>query len=411
MIKLLLKMKISAALARRLVINSQLLDGRQRLPKGKERVSLTYEKLGYVQIDTISVINRAHHHTLWTRLPHYQPEMLHQLHAKDRKVFEYWGHAASYLPMKDYRYYLPRMRSFPEGWSYWTRQMHDKSKHVMKVVMERIRNEGALASRDFKAEEGRKRGQWWDWKPAKMALEMLLWKGDLMVSERRNFQRVYDLTERVLPEGVDTTLPHVDEVARFQIRRALSSHAIATQRDIAAYLHVCAKQKIGPALTELVDAGQALGVKIEGSDDTDYYALKETLETSARLRKLKPRIHLLSPFDNMIINRNRVKRLFGFEYTLECYTPPAKRKYGYFVLPVLWGNELVAKLDPKADRKQGTLIVRRLIFEKNFKDYDGIMAPLADKLKALAEFNNCASIELEQITPAGLKPALNKSLS
>ncbi|MBA7698532.1 hypothetical protein ES703_107210 [subsurface metagenome] len=192
--------KISSALARRLPLHSQLLDGRTKLPKGKEGIAQAIEKLGYVQIDTIAVINRAHHHTLWTRRPDYSPAMLDELQAKDRRVFEYWGHAASYLPMKDYRYYIPRMRAFPWG-DGWIKRMHERHKDVMKDVLERITKEGPLGSADFKAPDGKKRGAWWDWKPAKTALELLMWRGDLMVTERRNFQRIYDLTERVLPGG------------------------------------------------------------------------------------------------------------------------------------------------------------------------------------------------------------------
>jgi uncharacterized protein YcaQ len=194
--------RISIARAQKLALHGQGLDGPWKLPAGKEGVAQTIERLGYVQIDTISVVERAHHHTLWSRRSDYGPGMLHELLAADRRVFEYWTHAASYLPMRDYRYYAGRMRSFAS--SDRARQFLADHAKLVREVLRRIRAEGALASADFAAPDGRKRGPWWDWKPAKAALETLFSMGELMVSRRRNFQRVYDLTERVLPAGIET---------------------------------------------------------------------------------------------------------------------------------------------------------------------------------------------------------------
>ena len=191
--------RISPEIARKIALKAQLLDGSMKFPKGKEGVAQAIEKLGYVQIDTINIIERAHNHTLWTRRPDYKPEMLHELQSRDRRVFEYWGHAASYLPTTDYRYYIPMMRSFADPKSKWVQGRFKKYGHLMKPILERIRKEGALSSRNFETLTDKSRGTWWDWRPSKVALELLFWKGDLMITERRNFQRVYDLTERVLP--------------------------------------------------------------------------------------------------------------------------------------------------------------------------------------------------------------------
>ena len=154
---------LSLEQARRLTLRAQLLDGRGRPPRGKEGVARTIEHLGYVQIDTISVVQRAHHHTLWNRRADYDPTMLHALQATDRRVFEYWGHAASYLPLSDYRFYLPKMQSFQTPSSRWERDRLEKHGHLMKPVLERIREEGPLSSKDFKAPPDTKRGTWWDW--------------------------------------------------------------------------------------------------------------------------------------------------------------------------------------------------------------------------------------------------------
>lgn len=401
--------KISLAVARRLALYNQLLDGQEKLPKGKEGVARVIEKLGYVQIDTIAVIERAHHHTLWTRVPSYKQEMLDELLAKDRRVFEYWGHAASYLPMSDYRYYIPRMRAFPWG-DGWIKRMYENHKDVMKDVLARIRKEGPLGSVDFKGHDGKKRGAWWDWKPAKTALELLMWRGDLMVTERRNFQRIYDLTERVLPSNIDTTVPDSAEVARFRVQRALYAHGIVTQRDILDYLHISSKEKVPDALDEMVESGEVIQVEIKGLEGANHYINRDVLENASRLRKRKPCLHLLSPFDSMIIHRYRIEQLFDFSYALECYTPPAKRKYGYFCLPILWGEEFIGRLDPKADRKQKTLIVRNIVFEPEFKDYEGVLPPLAEKLKALAAFNDCDKVQIERTVPGKIRTPLNKAL-
>jgi uncharacterized protein YcaQ len=409
---LLKKTHLSLELARRAILNGQLLDGQTELPAGKEGVAQTVEKLGYVQIDTIAAIQRAHHHTLWTRRPDYDPGALHELQARDRRVFEYWGHAVSYLPTCDYRYYLPRMRSFDDPYSKWERGRREKYGHLMQPVLERIRQEGPLSSRDFSPPPGTERStppgtkrsaQGRD--PHKSALELLHLKGDLMVTERRNFQRVYDLTERVLPEGTDTSLPTDDELGQFLVRRALSAHGVAREKAIREHIDAASKETISKALGDLIETAQVIPLKIEDQRAT-YYTLPETIEKSARLQSTPPRVHLLSPFDNLIIQRERTRRLFGFDYALECYVPAARRKYGYFVLPILWGENLVGRLDPKAERKKKTLILRNLVFEPGFKAGGDFLSSFAGKLWDFARFNRCEKVALEKISPADLKPTL-----
>jgi len=158
-------------------------------------------RLGYVQIDTISVIRRAHHHTLWNRCRGYRADTLHRLQAEERKIFEYWGHAASYLPMEDYRFYIPQMKRYFDPKGKWVKNRYREYGHLMDGMLERIRREGPLGSRDFKSEERTGNSAWGNWKPAKIVLELLFWRGELMVTRRENFHRIYDLTERVLPRA------------------------------------------------------------------------------------------------------------------------------------------------------------------------------------------------------------------
>jgi uncharacterized protein YcaQ len=410
--------QIPLKLAQRLALHAQLLDGRMELPEGKNGVAQLIEKLGYIQIDTIAVIQRAHHHTLWTRRPDYDSEMLHALQAVDRRVFEYWGHAMSYMPIADYRYCIPKMRNFNSPKNKWAKMSLEKCGQMMQPVLERIRKDGPLGAKDFEAPPGKRGGTWWDWKPAKLALEMLFWKGDLMITERRNFQKIYDLTERVLPNDIDTSIPSNDELGHFIVRRALSAYGVAREREIRSFMQpeaardsdiqAASKDIISNSLNNLIETGEVIQIQIEEKPDVDYCAFTETVEKSGKLKQSSMHVSLLSPFDNLIIQRDRIKHLFDFDYTLECYVPAARRTYGYFVLPVLWGDSLVGRLDPKADRKQKTLIINSLVFEPEFDVPDNFLPSFADKLKNFARFNACDNIVFEKISPKKIEGKLKK---
>jgi len=394
---------MSMSTARKLIIQTQGLGRRWKLPKGKEGVAQVIERLGYVQIDTISVVQRAHHHTLWSRRSDYTPQMLHKLQAQDRRVFEWWTHAASYIPMCDYRYYRQRMRANAE--SSKTQKWLEQNARLRDNVVERLRNEGPLGSSDFSHPEG-KRGSWWDWKPAKQALEMLFSMGEVMVTERRKFQRIYDLTERVLPEGIDTTEPDENEMARFMIRRALSHHGLAT---IDVIRGGRSSEAIQEMVKEKVDSGEVTPVDIKGLDGETQYALTKNIEEAAK--RIRRQIHILSPFDNLVIHRGYLKRFFDFDFKLECYLPAVKRRYGYFCLPILWGDQFVGRLDSKADRKRRTFIIRNIIFEPGFRKYDDLLPKLSEKLHNFAVFNDCEKIEIERTKPESVRVPLERELS
>ncbi|OGD72082.1 MAG: hypothetical protein A2Y64_09010 [Candidatus Coatesbacteria bacterium RBG_13_66_14] len=375
---------LSESQARRLALKRQLLGGDTGLPPGKEGALRCIERLGYVQIDTVNVIERAHHHTLWTRLPDYRPEHIDSLLAEDRKVFEYWGHAMCYLPLADFRFYLGKMRSFPD-WSSWQAPFVKKHAKLMEEVYARIRAEGPLAARDFGG-TARSKG-WWEWKPAKIALDLLFTQGLLMVDRREKFQRFYDIAERVLPDWVDTTLPDEDERELFFTRRALAAQGVATLNDIRLHLRRSPKKRT--YADRLVEEGEAVPVHVEGLD-TEFFALRDTLDNfvDAPVEGL----HLLSPFDNLVIQRDRLKRLFGFDYALECYKPPAQRVRGYFALPILFGESFVGRVDAKADRKAKKLLVRGLWWEDGARVGEELKCALRMKLEGLAAFNGCAEV-------------------
>ncbi len=360
-----------------------------------------------MQIDAISVVERAHHHTLWVRRPDYEPRMLDDLLTRDRRVFEGWIHAASYLPLCNYRYYLSRMHARRSH----ARQWFEQNEQLVEAVLDRIRAKGPLGTKDFKAPDGWKRGMWWSWKPAKEALEMLLSVGDLMVSRRDKFQRIYDLRERVLPDWVDTTEPTPDEVLRFRIRRSLAALGVASTNEIQWRQGI--SRTISEALAELADAGEVVPVKVDGWQGKPCYALAETLERVVEQTGVtlgKELLHILSPFDNLVICRPWLEKLFGFEYRIECFVPAAKRRYGYFALPILWGERFVGRVDSKADRKRSTFIVRQLTFEPQVVDYDALLPILAQKLWAFAVFNNCERIVVENVDPRRVKTNLEREL-
>ncbi len=397
-------MVISRPAARRIILGAQGLDGGWSLSPGSDGAAEVIDRLGYVQIDTIAVIERAHHHVLWTRSRDYAPAMLDDLLSRDRRVFEFWTHAAAYIPMMDYRFYLPKMRAF--GRRPKVRSWVGENRKVVRHVLERVRAEGPLRSADF-ANPREKRGEWWDWTPAKQALEILYRKGELMITGRRHFQRIYDLTERVLPPEVDATVPSAREVARYVVRRTLAAQGVVSEKDAAWWLKD--RKSVSTVLREMCEAGHALEVRLAGGGDAPYFvpatALRPDLERSPEAATVR----LLSPFDNLVTDRARALTFFDFDYRIECYTPEAKRKYGYFSLPILWGDRLVGRLDPKADRKAGRFIVKSLALEPGFSQDAELGAGLGRALRAFAEFHGCPEIVLErsEVTDSPIAAAIS----
>lgn len=379
--------------ARKLVLVSQLLyqslDG-----LGKSAVLSVIEQLGYVQIDTISVVARAHHHTLWSRLPGcYAEAHLHELQATDKTIFEYWSHAASYLPMRDFRFSLLIKEHYASGQSHWFEQ----DKRMNRFVLDRITAEGELQSKDFEGDEGRSSQPWYEWKSAKRALEQLFMEGRLMVSRRQRFQKVYDLSERVLPAGINTSRPSPLEYGQYLVQTALKAHGICTEAEIY-YLRPKWKKTVQQVLQQAVESGKIKEVAVTGFEKERFYAVPEVLETvlnnPAPVPSF-PQIHLLSPFDNLVIQRKRLLRWFGFDYQIECYVPEPKRKFGYFVLPVLWGDSFIGRLDSKADRKSGTLFVKKWFTESGAPSETEWMPRLKVKLHEFARFNACKEVIFE----------------
>ncbi|WP_321319586.1 DNA glycosylase AlkZ-like family protein [Labilibaculum sp.] len=386
--------------ARKLVLLSQKLPPAKQTGTALEATLMAIEHLGYIQIDTISVIQRAHHHTLWNRNPCYETSHLEQLVA-DKKVFEYWSHAAAYLPMCDYRFSLVRKQAIARGdQNHW----YDRDEKLMKLVLKRIANEGPLMAKDFEY-LGKKKMDWAS-KPAKRALEYLFMQGDLMIPNRQNFHKVYDLTERVLPEDIDTSAPLQDEYARFLITRYLQANGLGQASEMV-YLLKNTKTIISNTLQEMYLNGELIQLAVDGNS---YYALADSLEL---LNKplARNKLKILSPFDNLLIQRKRMQTIFDFNYQIECYVPEPKRQYGYFSLPILWNGHLVARMDCKADRKESLLHIQHLALEPAFLKTEAFALALGKELESFMQFNNCCDLKLHKTTPGMFKPKFQTFIS
>lgn len=389
---------ISIQQARKMVLLSQKLPPTKQEGSALAATLSAIEHLGYVQIDTISAIQRAHHHTLWNRNPRYKTDHLGQLF-KEEKVFEYWSHAAAYLPMRDYRFTLPRKNALANGHQ---KHWYKRNEPLMKSVLERIAAEGPLMAKDFEY-TGKKMGEW-QTKPAKQALEYLFMQGDLMIPYRVNFHKVYDLTERVLPEGMNTEFPGPKEHARFLILQYLRANGLGQAHEMV-YLLKNTKTTVLTVLQEMMEERELLQVNTGGNV---YYALPSAMELLSK-PLYRSKLKILSPFDNLLIQRKRMRTLFDFDYLLECYTPEAKRQYGYFSLPILWDGKLVARMDCKADRKKALLQIHHLVLEPGLVKFDAFAHALVKELQAFMVFNGCNKLQWAKTSPDSFKSVLENS--
>jgi uncharacterized protein YcaQ len=379
--------------------------------RGIEGVREAVERLGAVQIDTISVVERAHHHVLWSRVPGYSKSAIDRLEAPPRRIFEYWSHAAAYLPIDEYRFCLPRMARVKAEGHDWFRADPEAVNYVRK----RIEDEGPLRAQDFQEPLKGPRG-WWDWKPAKVALEYLFHAGELVSVGRSGFQKVYDLAERALPADLDRRFPDAEEQAARYVDRAVQGLGIFERRDIA-YMRKDGIALIPDEVAARIEAKKLLIVDIDGPPSrvargAGFLTTSSAIESaSSVVVREKARARILSPFDPLIINRKRALRLFGLDYQIECYVPEAKRRFGYFALPILYfdgsGNAgFIGLVDAKADRAAGVLEARRLAVlgreelawtSGRRPSMAALAAAISAELKRFAIFNGAKRIALGRV--------------
>ncbi|MDT0596404.1 winged helix-turn-helix domain-containing protein [Glaciecola petra] len=381
---------------RRIALYKQGLISTAPYGSGKLGTLKAIEHLGYVQIDTLSVVERAHHHILYNRVSNYQTDHLNQL-VRDKRIFEHWYHAAAYLPMKDYRFALPYMQSIRDG----TRPYHKNiSSTLMHEILARFHAEGPLSVRNF--DQSKKvKGSWWNYAPAKQAIESLFMQGDLMVCSRNGMEKIYDLTERCLPNDINTTVPSVYEYAKYLFDTSLRAHGVVSWKQL---VHLKTGKTLRNIMLELIDEHLENDViaEVKMKDGTKLYVDKSMLNLTCRVQK---KVTILSPFDNVLIHRERMKRLFSFDYKIECYVPAARREYGYFSLPILFADDFVARVDCKAHRKTGHFEVISLHLEpwprpSKRHTLDEFYPALKTALQQFAIFNQCHKLNTNGLVPS-----------
>jgi uncharacterized protein YcaQ len=355
--------RLGAAEARRVALGATgLAAARPDAAAGGRQLRALVERLGVVQIDSVNVLQRAHYLPAFTRLGPYPLEALDRLaHYAPRRLFEYWGHEASLLPVRLQPHLRWRMdRAAHDAWGGMRRIQRERPDLVARVL-DHVRERGPISASDIAAEEEadapRKTGPWWDWSDVKRAIEFLFWSGQVTSARRRGFERLYDVPERVIPKAVlDTPTPPVDEAQRELVRTAARAFGVATERDLRDYYRLPVAEARA-RVAELAEAGELLPVAVDGWRETAY------LHRDAKVPRQARAAALVGPFDPLIWERPRVERLFGFRYRIEIYVPARKRVHGYYVLPFLLGDALVARVDLKADRQAGALLVQSAFAE------------------------------------------------
>jgi uncharacterized protein YcaQ len=373
--------------ARKIILHATGLARHGQFGRGREAVYKLIEHLGYVQVDTNYTVERAHHHAIAARVPGYQLEWLEELQA-DGRVFEFFTSDSGYMPMHDFRYSLTVKQGFLSG----RKPLTPAEIHLMNKVLDRISREGPLMVKDFENDRLEASAGWWDWRPAKVALERLYLEGKLMTTRTKGFQKIYDLPLNLVPDDIDTTMPTPEEFARHVIRRELKALGIAYAKEMAWRARHTKGHLIKEELEKLVEEGEVCRVMIEGLTTAPLYMLPAYKNKKI---ELSGDAFILSPFDPMNVFRHRLRDFFDFDYQIECFVPEPKRKYGYFSLPVLIGDSFVARMDSKAERKQKVLTVHNLHFEP-VKLSKEMIGRLVDAMKDFAEFNQCGEIVIKK---------------
>jgi uncharacterized protein YcaQ len=345
---------LTKAAARHIWLRAQRLDTAAPFGDGPAATAAAVEHLGYVQIDTINVIERCHHHILWNRIPQYRRADLRQAQSVDKSVFEYWTHALSYVPASDLRFFIPAMKRHRREGHKWLSSVKPAE---LRKVMRLIRRDGALTIRDIDDDVlVEKVHLWASRKPSKRALQLGFYGGLLTISERNGMLKTYELMARHFGWDRPPKPASQREITGYLLDRALRAQGLVSLDSIC---HLDAPSK--PSVRRLIDArvrrNELVPVWLDGAGKQEHWALRETLETAGLAAS--GLVHILSPFDPLVIQRKRTHLIFDYEHRFEAYVPKEKRSFGYFALPVLVGDDIVAALDLKTDRKNKKLLLQK----------------------------------------------------
>lgn len=384
-------LSLSLAEARRLALSAQGFGRVSRGAIAHRQLQAQIERLGVLQIDSVNAVVRSHYLPAFSRLGHYQAEHLDELawgRARRRRLFEYWGHEASLLPLELYPLLRWRMRRAADGQGIYGQlaKFGVERRDVIDSVLQAVRERGALGAGSLST-RSEKAGPWWDWSAEKTALEWLFAAGEVTVAGRRGFERLYDLPERVIPgELLDQAELDEDEAQRRLLLRSADALGVASEKDLRDYYRLDAgdsKRRVA----ELVEEGALLPVVVQGWQQPGY------CRGEPRIPRRVRHSALLSPFDSLIWARERTERLFGFRYRLEIYTPQAKRVYGYYVLPFLHHERLLARVDLRSERAAGRLAVHAVHLEEAVLSEEARQA-LSDALHGVAQWLGLADVWL-----------------
>ena len=345
---------LTTAKARHIWLQAQRLDTATPFGEGPQAIAAAVAHLGYVQIDTINVIERCHHHILWSRIPGYRRADLRQAQSVDRSVFEYWTHALSYVPASDLRFFIPAMKRYRREGHKWFASV---STADLRKMLKLIRRDGALSIRDIDDDVlVDKEHLWGSRKPSKRALQLLFYTGMLTIFERNGMLKSYELMARHFgwdkpPKGASAAA-----TTAYLLDRAIRAQGLVSL-DSICHLDAPSKQAVRQLIAARVRRGELAPVALEVAGKQEHWARPETLEAAGETAS--DLAHILSPFDPLIIQRKRTQLIFGYEHRFEAYVPKEKRLFGYFALPVLVGDDIVAALDLKTDRQNRKLLVQK----------------------------------------------------
>jgi len=398
---------LSLDAVRGLMIAAQGVDDRPRPRPTKKAVRSIIRQMHILQIDTINVIARSPYLVLWSRLGDYNPRWLEELLAEGA-LFEYWSHAACLLPIEEYPLYRHVYDSWLGGRAHkWL----EENAALAETVLNHVRTNGETRSSDFARTDGQKTG-WWNWKEEKIALEYLFYAGELMVRKRHNFQRIYDLRERVLaglegPTDASTDVSLAEAHDQF-VLNTIQALGVVKAEWIPDYFRL-SKTDTKAALKRLEKQDRLMPVEVEGWTSPGYIhpGDHKRAEAAAKGKVPRSKTTFLSPFDPLVWDRARALDLFNFDYKIEVYTPAPKRKYGYFTLPILYNNALIGRIDPKAHRKEGIFEVKALHLEPGVKVDDGLVTELKSALRACAAWHKTPQVVVRYAAKSGLAERLS----
>jgi hypothetical protein len=344
---------MTKAQARQIWLHAQRLDTTAPFGDGPAATAAAVDHLGYVQIDTINVIERCHHHILFTRIPGYRRADLRHAQSIDKSVFEYWTHALSYVPAKDLRFFLPAMKQHKREGHKWFGTVTPAD---LRKVLTLIRKDGALTIRDIDDDVlVDKEHLWGSRKPSKRALQLAFYTGVLTISARDGMLKTYELMERHFGWDKPPKPASPAEIATYLLDRALRSQGIVSL-DSTCHLAAASKPAVRKVIEARVRRGELLPMALEGAGKIEHWGRRDVRETGGDPADL---VHILSPFDPLIIQRKRTHLFFDYEHRFEAYVPKEKRLFGYFALPVLVGDRIVAAIDLKTDRKKQKLLMQK----------------------------------------------------